>query len=241
MNKDFLFLEDSDILINSSVIDNKTKITDNIEISKIDLSKEDAKKINKPKGLYTTITFNKEAVGNEIEKLLDLLKNEIKNTFDYLKVKKNKKILFVGLGNKNITLDKLGFLTIEKISVSNNTYKIYKDVEGLTNIDTINFIKSLVKDLEIDLVVLIDSLKAHSIERIGSTVQISTSGLNVGSKKEISKKTIKANTISIGVPTLIDMKEINDINPSLLITTMDIDDIVDNSSSIISIAINKLI
>ena len=240
MNKDNLFIEDSEILINSSKIALKKEISENISITKIDLSKEEGIKINRNKGLYTTIFYNKEAMKDEIEQLIEIITKSIKESLDYLNINKKSNILFVGVGNKNLSVDKFGYLLIEKIVVSNNYYKVYKDIKSYTNIETTTFIKSLVKALDIDLVIIIDSLKAENIERLGTTIQISTSGIKPLLSKEINKKSVSAHVISIGVPTIINMKSINENNPSILVTTDNIDEIVDNSSSILSIAINRL-
>ena len=240
MNKDNLFYEDSEVLINSSKISEKRDISKNISITKIDLTKEEGIKINRPKGLYTTIFYNNDAVKDEIEKLIELTTNSIKESLEYLKINKKNRILFVGIGNKNLSVDKLGYLLIDKIVVSGNTHKTYKDIKAFTNIETTDFIKSLVKSLGIDLVIVVDSLKAENIERLGTTIQISTAGLKPLKNKEISKKTVSAKVISIGVPTIIDMKSLSKDNPSILVTTDKVDEIVENNSSILSIAINRL-
>ena len=122
---------------------------------------------------------------------------------------------------------------------------MYKDVEGLTNIKSVEFTKAMSELVEADLVLVFDSLKAEHISRLGSTIQISTGGLYPGSavsskKSELSKRTIKRNVISIGVPTIINMKNVEDNNPDLLVSTKDIDRVVDDLSSILSISINRL-
>lgn len=239
MKKNNLFLETNEELLNSSSIVKKEDITNTIKITDVELNKEEAKRLNKQPGKYVTIFYNNETLTKEIDTLIDLVENEIKETLKYLKLSKNSKVLFVGLGNKSLAIDKLGFLTIEKVVANNNTYKIYKDVETLTNIDSALFIKTLVKELEVDLVIVFDSLKAKSIERLGTTLQISTGEMIVNGKK-ISKKSIKSNLISIGVPSIIDLKNITEENPKLLVTVDLIDEIIENSSSILSIAINRI-
>lgn len=245
MQKDNLFLEDSKILLNTSSLKKKELVKDNINITEIDLTKEEAKKINRDKGKYITISFSKDSISKNIETLIELVINSIKSCLDYLEISKKAKVLFVGLGNKSFSCDKLGYLTIEKIVANNKTHKIYKDAYGITNIKSLDFVKSLVNTLDIDLVVIIDSLKAENLERLGTTIQLSTSGISPGSARDkralvLSKKTIKSKVLSIGVPSIINMKSICEDNPSLLITTDDIDEIVENSSSILSIAINRL-
>ena len=134
------------------------------------------------------------------------------NPNEILKYQKNNKILVVGLGNKNITSDSLGYLVIEKMDIDNNVYKIYKEVEAICNINTFEFIKILSKKLETNLIIVIDSLAAKNIERLNKTIQITTGGITPGSALlknmlEISERTIKIPVVAIGVPTIININK----------------------------------
>jgi len=244
MFKDNLFLEDSEKLINSSELNTKKENINEIIKEEIEISSKEAKIIERNKGKYITISYKKDIDSNTLEELITVVSSSIKNMIEYLKLTPKNKVLFIGLGNKNITSDKFGYSVIEKIAVSNKTFKIYKDVEGLTNIKSVDFTKVLAEKVEADLVIVFDSLKANNLERLGTTIQLSTGGLFIGhnnKKYELSKKTIKKNVLSIGVPTIINMKDIENINPDYLVSTKDIDEIVDNTSSIVSIAINRIL
>ncbi len=245
MFKENIFLEESEKLINSSEIPSKEEVKNGIKISEITLDTKLSKTLDRCKGKYITITFEKEKVSENIEELLNIISENFKKLISYLKVSTKSKILFVGLGNKEITSDKFGYSCIEKIEVGKNLYKIYKDVQGITNIPSVDFIKVVRELTNADLVVVFDSLKAEHLERLGSTIQLSTGGLYPGSvlsdkKKELSKRTINASVLSIGVPTIINMKDIKENNPDYLVTTKDIDRLIDNMSSLLSIVINRL-
>lgn len=245
MFKDNIFIEESEKLINSSELNTKKTEVGSLSITEIEVDAKQSKEIGRNKGKYITIAFNKDTLCDEIENLIETLITSIKSILTYLKLKEKVKVLFVGLGNKDITSDKFGNLCIEKIAVSTKTHKVYKDVEGLTNIKSIDFTRAISELVGAELVIVFDSLKAEHIERLGSTIQISTGGLYPGSavsdkKQELSKKTIKTNVISIGIPTIINMKSIENNNPNLLVSTKDIDRIVDDLSSILSIAINRM-
>lgn len=221
MYKDMMFLDSSENLINSSEIQSKMKVSENISISDIELNNKEAKKIGKSKGKYITITFNKNKLSSKCS------------------------VLFVGLGNKSFACDKFGNSIIEKISISNKSFKIYKDVLANTNIKSIDFIKCMSVLTDTDLVIVFDSLKANNISRLGSTIQLATSGLSPGSAYSdkmsvIDKSSIKKPVINIGVPTIINLKSIMSENPNLIVSTNDVDDLVSNLSSIISIAINRV-
>ncbi len=241
MYKDNIFMEEAEKLINSSKLGGITTTNEGFKVSEIKVDGKLGKNINRNRGLYTTITFDNSTISKNLEEFITLIKEKLESMLKFLSIKKGDKVLFVGLGNKEVTSDKLGYLTIEKIAVSNKVYKIYKDVYASTNIKSSLFIKSLVSALDARLVIIIDSLLANNIERLGNTLQLSTGGLNISSKKEeISKSTIKCNVISIGVPTLINLKNIKVSNPNLLVTTNEIDRIVEDLSSILSIVINRI-
>lgn len=245
MFKDNIMIEESEKLINSSELKSEETENGNIKATTIELDTKTAKTIGRNKGKYITISFDKDNLTNNIEELIDMIVISLKNMMEYLKISGKPKILFVGLGNKDVTSDKFGYLCIEKIAVSNKTYKIYKDVEGLTNIKSVEFTRSISNLVEADLVIVMDSLKAEHVSRLGSTIQMSSGGLYPGSAingkaSELSKRTIKTNVISIGVPTIINMRDLEKNNPDLLVSTKDIDRIVDDLSSILSIAINRL-
>ena len=222
MKKDVLFLEQSEG-VNTHSLEEAKKVSKEIKVSTINIKKNEK---------CITIFYEDNFI---VEDLINTLMESIKLLLKDLKINKNNKVLFIGLGNKELSVDKLGYLTIEKLSVNNNSYKIYKEINIKDNIDTISFIKAIKNLLEVDLVIIIDSLKATSEERIGKTIQLSTSIININGEL-LSKKTIKCPIITIGVPLTI-----NTDKEKLLLTTANVDTLVDNASSIISISINRLL
>ena len=107
MEKDDIIIETAEKFINASEIENKIRKNKNISISEIELDKKSAEKIGKNKGKYITIYFEK--IESNVETILKELEVNLKNIIKYLNIKKNSKILVVGLGNKNITSDSLGY------------------------------------------------------------------------------------------------------------------------------------
>lgn len=244
MFKDSIFVEESQKLINSSAILEDTLNEDGIKINKVTLDSKSAKIIDREKGKYITISFDRDNKLN-VESLINEIKNAFLDLMEYLKVPKNAKVLFVGLGNKDVTSDKFGYLFIEKTDISTKRFKIYKDTVGITNIKSVDFIRVVSELVQADLVIVADSLKAEHLSRLGNTIQLSTGGLCPGSaisekKASISKKSIRTNVICVGVPTIINMKDIQEENPDLLVSSKDIDRVVDNMSSLLSITINRL-
>lgn len=241
MYKDKMFLDCSENLINLSSIKESVDLNECISYNEITLNSIDSKKLNKSKGKYITIKFNNKNLDKYLEDLINLIEKSIYKLYSYLNIKKNPKMLFVGLGNKDYACDKFGYKIIEKIDININNYKIYKDVIGKTNISSVEFIKNLLNIVDVDLVIVFDSLMSKDKELLGTTIQLSNTGLSPGSAfgskvVEINKKTIKKPVINIGIPTIINLQDDN-----LVVTTNNIDDIVENLSTIISIAINRII
>lgn len=137
---------------------------------------------------------------------------------------KNKKTLVIGLGNRNITSDALGPKSVSKTLVTRHLFKNYnKDydddftevsalspgVMGVTGIETSEIVKSLVEKVKPDRVVAIDALASRKMERVNSTIQISTAGISPGggvgnTRKSLTKETLGVDVIAIGVPTVVD-------------------------------------
>ena len=209
-------------------------------------------KINRYK--YTTIYFDDI---EEKEKFKNLEEVFIKEINKYLKLTKKDTILVIGLGNIKSTPDSLGPITIDKIIPTRYLFElgevkdyrnvaIYKpDVIGNTGIESINIIKSIIKDINPTKVIIIDALKANNLNRLVKTIQITNSGISPGSginnkRGEISKKTIKKEVISIGIPTVVDIKSIIKEESSFIVTPTNIDFVIESLSNLLSEGLNKI-
>ena len=206
-----------------------------IEVTKVSVLNESAAKIiGKPIGQYFTVNVNcfgspYKTPENEISVISKIISSLIY-------IKKDKPILLVGLGNKNITPDALGPLVIEKSLATRHLSKslceslgllditsvaaIAPGVMGQTGIESAESVDAIVKKISPSCVIVIDALAAKSLERLTSTVQISDTGISPGSgvqnkRAELSKSTLNIPVVSVGVPTVIDINEaINDLSAS---------------------------
>lgn len=203
------------------------EINDNVKVTKINLDDIESKKINKKKGIYTTIEFkditdfqNREIVGKTLQ-------TEIEKILKYKNIDKMDKGLIVGLGNPKSTPDALGSLTINNILVTRHLFllntKVKKGIKnisaftpgvmGETGIETKDLIESIINIVKPSFLIVIDSLKASSVDRVNKTIQITDTGIHPGSgvgntRKEISEQTLKIPVIAIGVPTVVDISTI---------------------------------
>ncbi len=187
------------------------------------LNEEGSSIMNKGIGKYITIEsdlmkFDDDESRDEV---IEYLKNELTQIFG---TDKTKKTLVIGLGNWNITADALGPKTVSKTLVTRHIFKNYnKDydddftevsalspgVMGLTGLETSETVKSIVDKIKPDRVVVIDALASRKVERVNSTIQISTAGIapgaGVGNKrKALNKEYLGVDVVAIGVPTVVD-------------------------------------
>ena len=131
-----------------------------------------------------------------------------------------RKLLFIGLGNGEVTPDALGPLVIKNLFITRHLTG-WKEIEGCpavaalapgvmaqTGMETGEIVEGIVKKIHPDALVVIDALAAKSSERLNRTIQISNTGIAPGSgvgnhRNEITEKTMGIPVIAIGVPTVI--------------------------------------
>lgn len=203
-----------------------TKQIDDIKITNITLNKDDAEKINKKEGNYTTIEFEDVTDHTNAEKLQNIFAEELQKLIKAENIKDDDMCLVIGLGNEKSTPDSLGPLVISNTLVTNYIYlygsleegfrrvcTISPGVMGETGIETSDLLKSIVNTINPNFVITVDALAASSVERVNKTIQMTNSGINPGSgvgnkRKEISKEILGIPTIAIGVPTVVDATSI---------------------------------
>lgn len=198
-------------------------VTTNVEV----LNENGSKAILKDIGKYVTM---------EVEDVKYLEDNEKKNVIDELSRvilelignDTKKSVLVLGLGNINVTPDALGPKVVNNIEITRHLINFAKElvdsdtrsvcaiapgVLGTTGIETSEIVYSIVKKINVDYVIAIDSLASQSIKRLGKTIQISNTGITPGAgvnnKREgINEESLGIPVIAIGVPTVVDMATI---------------------------------
>ncbi|EMJ5407049.1 GPR endopeptidase [Clostridioides difficile] len=202
----------------------ETKELENCIVTKVEvIDRQGAEIMNKDIGKYITLESNLMKFDDDEsrEEMISYLKDELVDIFGQ---DENKKTLVIGLGNRNITSDALGPKSVSKTLVTRHLFKNYnKDydddftevsalspgVMGVTGIETSEIVKSLVEKVKPDRVVAIDALASRKMERVNSTIQISTAGISPGggvgnTRKSLTKETLGVDVIAIGVPTVVD-------------------------------------
>ena len=204
---------------------------------------------------YSTITFKDITDKNNYKDVQNTFIDELKKIIN---INKNDVILVVGLGNSNSTPDSLGPKVIDNILVTRYLFLLGDVEEGYSNvcsfspnvmantgIETADIIKSIINDVGATKVIVVDALKTSNLDRLTKTIQITDSGIAPGSgigntRSEISKKTMNIDIIAIGVPTVVDIKELINKNNlgNCIVTPTNIDFIIEKLSTLIGNGIN---
>ncbi len=271
------------IINNMSYIDGIEVTQEKFEefkITKVDVLNEKGENaIDKKIGKYITIDMeNVKYLENE-EIVIDRIKDCLREL-----IKENESVMVVGLGNMYVTPDALGSKVVRNIDVTRHILKLAKDtipsdtrevsaicpgVMGNTGIETQEIIVSIANKIKPKYLIVIDSLMSKSIERVGSSIQISNTGIAPGSgitgiNNMIDQESTGAKVISIGVPMVVDMATITNetlnkiennkeenheryskiasiLNTqNYIVTPKDIDELIEITSRIISMSINNV-
>lgn len=202
--------------------------TDFGDISIINILDQNGEKLlNKPIGRYVTVSFqNILSLSEETsDSLISTVSEHIRSFTRRLVPKKQKlTVLIVGLGNRYITSDAVGPLTVNNITVTRHikekNNKIFEllgqqtvaavapGVLGQTGIETVEIIKGAVDTVKPDIVIVIDALAAKDVSRLAATIQISDTGISPGSgignnREALNAKTLGVPVIALGVPTMV--------------------------------------
>ena len=188
-----------------------------IRVTKIQIQTADgAKRMGRPIGYYMTLeSADKEHSDEHSDKNLSGTKlpdtNLLASYINELLPSSAHSFLIVGLGNANMTADALGPLTIEKMAQSgmaSYTSMIVPGVFAQTGMESCEIIQGIVQQTSPDCIITIDALAARSAFRLGTTVQLTDTGIRPGSgvgnaRKGITKENMKIPVIAIGIPTVV--------------------------------------
>ena len=188
-----------------------------IRVTKIQIQTADgAKRMGRPIGNYMTLeSADKEHSDEHSDKNLSGTKlpdtNLLASYINGLLPSSAHSFLIVGLGNANMTADALGPLTIEKMAqlgMASYTSMIVPGVFAQTGMESCEIIQGIVQQTSPDCIITIDALAARSAFRLGTTVQLTDTGIRPGSgvgnaRKGITKENMKIPVIAIGIPTVV--------------------------------------
>ncbi|MBR5232870.1 MAG: GPR endopeptidase [Clostridia bacterium] len=212
------------IIAESSLPDGVEQFTRGDEttpVTEIRISSEEGENaLGKPKGRYITVEMPSFAAESELlDGRLDILASEIRSLLPV-----NGTVLTVGLGNRDMTADALGPLFADSVFATRHITRelcesmgfqelrsvasVSPGVLGRTGIESFEIIEGIKEKIKPSCIIVADALAALDIRRLGTTVQLSDTGISPGSgvgnrRMEISSETLGIPVIAIGVPTVI--------------------------------------
>ena len=134
-------------------------------------------------------------------------------------------VLVVGLGNDSVNPDSLGPRVLDNLQVTRhldgqygNTFLkdrklpaisgIAPGVMAQTGMETAEILKGIIHETHPDLIIAIDALAARSVRRLGTTIQLTDTGIHPGSgvgnhRHSLTKESLGVPVMAIGVPTVV--------------------------------------
>lgn len=206
-----------------------------IHVTKVMIeSQNGAALLGKPMGTYVTLEAPamtepdegyhreiSEEIGKQLWKLLPDMSKE-------------RSILVVGLGNRDVTADSLGPRVTDNLLITRQVvmeygpaaynkermHRISAVVPGVmakTGMETAEILKGIVLQTKPDAMVVVDALAARSTKRLNRTIQITNTGIHPGSgvgnhRSAITKESMGIPVVvALGIPTVVDaMTIVND-------------------------------
>ena len=243
--------------VNKTVIDGVI-VRENNNITTVEVVNENgAREIGKPIGKY--ITYSAPSFVNDTD-IFDGRLQEVSAVLKGLLPEKADSVLVAGIGNLKITADALGpkvnnyVLATRHIKQGDNENDFFSSfscvsnvsagVLGDTGIESAEIVKGVVTAVKPDCVIAVDALAAGSKERLGTTVQLSNTGISPGSgvgnhRYEISQKTMGVPVVSIGIPTVLSTALLDSVDDcSMFVTPREIDRIIEQGAKLIGMSIN---
>lgn len=252
----------TDLALESYESTNKTKINGvsvkeegNLTTVNV-LNQNGAAVLGKPVGSYLTLKVKSFVYDTDI---FDGRLNDFANALSFVLPKNINSVLVAGLGNKNITADSLGPKVnryvlstrhiIDELKKSAGFEGLFTvasvetGVLGETGIETAEIIKGVASQIKPSCIIAVDALAASSMDRLGTTVQLSNVGIAPGSgvgnhRHEISQKTVGIPVISIGIPTVVSTSVISPGLNEAFVTPREIDRICEQGAKLIGMGIN---
>lgn len=231
------------------------------------VNRETAEIMQRPIGTYITLEFPE--LLSEEEALKEMAQAAVKEQLkELLKGKKAEQLLIVGLGNREVTADAVGPLTVDGVLVTRHLFQeeglrekmqrryacvsaLVPGVMAQTGMETMELIRSVKEETKPDVVLVIDALAARSPGRLNTTIQMTDTGISPGAgvgnnRKELNETTLGCPVIAIGVPTVMDAlaivrEELAEEVTELFVTPRSIDSAVQYVSELLAGGINLLI
>ena len=194
------------------------------------LNEQGAKSMGKPRGTYLTLEADRLSKADDdyhseiSEELAHQIRRLMAEMIGY-REEDLPSVLVVGLGNDSVTPDSLGPRVLDNLQVTRhldgqygNTFLkdrklpaisgIAPGVMAQTGMETAEILKGIIHETHPDLIIAIDALAARSVRRLGTTIQLTDTGIHPGSgvgnhRHSLTKESLGVPVMAIGVPTVV--------------------------------------
>ena len=188
-------------------------------------SKNAAKAMGKPMGIYVTIEAPTlmEADEDYHREISVCLAEELRKL---LPQEKELNVLVIGLGNRMVTADALGPQAVDNLCITRHIVKEYgvaayncsrmnvlsalePGVMAKTGMETAEIVRGVVEETHPDALIVIDALAGRSVKRLNRTIQITNTGIQPGSgvgnhRNALTRESLGVPVVAIGIPTVVD-------------------------------------
>lgn len=252
-----------------------------ISITEVVIDEEKgARLMGKPLGRYITLECGAVKTGSPEARraVSSLLAEELSRMLP----QGDASVMVVGLGNRQVTPDSLGPMTVDRTLVTRHIFQELPDsvdermhpvcaiapgVLGVTGIETLEMVSAIAERVKPRAVVVIDSLAAREVSRIGTAIQLTDTGIQPGSgvgnhRRALTRDTLGAPVIAVGVPTVIyaativrdalssmggeeeDLDKLTDemlrnATGDMIVTPREVDDLVEDVAGIVALGVNQ--
>lgn len=212
--------EEKEVLEEATGVDFQEMREGLFHITKVTIDEEGEERIGKKKGQYITLAAPKLQPYDhqQLDQFMVLFKDHFTQLIDHYHLQENDRLLFIGLGNRDVTPDAVGPLAMDVFKDVIPAYYAEDGSEVIvyapgvtiqTGLETAHFVKAIANQVKPDAIVIIDALAARDSNRLCKTIQLTDTGIHPGSgvgnsRKELSEETLGVPVIAIGIPTVVD-------------------------------------
>ena len=204
-------------------VSRRERMREGYGVTEVEVETEDAAAaLGKPVGRYATVDLSslprreKDAFGRAVRAVREELRQ-------VMALSPGQSVLVVGLGNRAVTPDAIGPLCVDHTLVTRHLVAqlpeqfgafrpvtaLAAGVMGNTGLESGELVQALCEKLRPDAILAVDALAARSLERVCTTVQISSTGIVPGSgvgnaRAALNRDTLGGPVCAGGVPTVVD-------------------------------------
>ena len=225
-----------------------------LEIQRIRVfTQEAAKALGKPVGRYVTVRLTDgmiDAYSEQAKLRTKLIAREIKALCGG-----KGGVLVAGLGNRDITPDAVGPLCADRVFATRHIAQLAGEIDmdglsevsviqtgvlGRTGIESSDMVKAVCERVSAKTVIAVDALACAETDNLGRTIQLTDTGISPGSgvanaRRELSARTLGAQCVAVGIPTVIDFGADGEV---MMVTPRNVDKLVHNAAEYIAMAKN---